>query len=259
MLRVLLFGLAVSSCVAPVYDDRLGVSGVATSEGALAGRFGLVSSSADLAQVPLLGEQVGGGMTMVLVERSFDGSAYTQRNSICRVINYEVAGLASALSEDTARAVPVVSPRIAVDHASGAVTTDTFYEMWAVQDLTPDDAMPTDASDARFYDMDDDGKPGATMTTSGLVTGEVYFAQRKALSFEGVVRGPDELFGLLTHKKEATVIGATDELLRTQTVRAQHPDPKLSWWHELRLADDASCDDLTAAVDDGGFSLLRPF
>lgn len=259
IVRLCLVVAAASSCVEPVYDDRIGVAGVPTEEGALAGSFGLVSTCADLANVPLLGEQVGGGMTFTLVERSWDGAAYQQQNTVCRVDNFEVAGLASAIRPVTARSIPPFPVTLAVDHAVGAASTERFFEMWAVRDLAPDDAMPTSPDDARFYDMDDDGNPGATVTTSGIVNGELYFAQRKGLTLEGVVRGPDESLGLIQHKKEATVIAATDELLLSQTERAQHPDPLLSWWHELRLQDGADCDDLEAAVDDGSVPVLRPF
>ncbi len=257
--RIAALGLAANACVAPVYDDRLGVAGVPVDEGALAGRFGLASTAADLAHVAILGDQVSGGMTFVLVDRAWDGTAYAQTNTVCRVVNFEVAGLQSTISDETASTVPPFAVAVDVDHAAGAVTTDRFAETWAVQGLGADDALPSAPDDPRFYDMDGDGKPGATMATSGLVTGELYFAQRKTLTFEGVVRGPNEAFGLLTHKKEATVIAATDDLLLTQGEREPHPDPKESWWHEVRLADDATCDDLTAAIDDGGFSLLRPF
>ena len=259
ILRMMLLGLTASSCAQPAYDDRIGVAGVRTSEGALAGHFGLASTAADLAQVPLLGEQVGGGMTISLVERALDGAAYQQTNTVCRVINFEVAGLASTIDDATARAVPPIAVTLEVDHASGAVSTEEFLEIWAVRDLSAADPMPTARDDARFFDMEADGHPGATVSTTGLVTGELYFAQRKALTFTGVVRGADEMLGLLTHKKEATVIDATDELLLSQTERTQHPDPKLSWWHEVRLVDDAGCAELTAAVDGGSFSLLRPF
>ena len=74
--------------------------------------------------------------------------------------------------------------------------------------------MPTDGTDPRIIDMDADGKPGATLLASGIATGEIYFAQRKTLSLTGVVRGADESFGLLTHKKEQLVIDATSELLK---------------------------------------------
>ena len=257
--RVAVLALVSGACAQPVYDDRLGVAGVPVDEGALAGRFGLASSAADLANVPILGEQVSGGMSFLLVDRTWDGAGYAQTNTLCRVLNFEVAGLASEVSDATARTVPPFAVPIAVDHDGGAVTTERFAELWAVQDLAGDDAMPTAPDDPRFYDMDGDDKPGATMATSGLVTGEVYFAQRKLLVYDGVVRSEDESFGLLTHKKEATVIAATDDLLLTQGERVQHPDPKESWWHEVRLADDATCDDLTAAVDDGTMPMLRPF
>lgn len=259
ILRLCLVAAASASCVQPVYDDRLGVSGVRTEEGALAGRFGLVVACADLANVPLLGEQLGGGMTFILVDRAYDGEQYQQKNEICRVINYETAGLASTIADETARAIPDVDVSIHIDHRSGAMSTDQYHELWAVTDLAPDEPMPTSATDARFYDMEGDGNPGATVTTSGLVAGELYFAQRKWVTLDGVVRGPDEQLGLIEHRKEATVIDATDDLLLSQAERAQHPDPLESWWHELRLADDASCDDLTSAIDDGSFPLLRPF
>ena len=259
ILRLCLAVAAASSCARPAFDDRIGVAGVPTEEGALAGTFGLVSTCADLANVPILGEQVGGGMTFTLVERSWDGAAYQQTNTVCRVDNFEVAGLASAIRRATARSVPPFSVTAAVDHAAGAISTERYFELWAVRDLSPDDPMPTARDDARFFDMEDDGNPGATVSTSGIVNGELYFAQRKVLAQEGVVRGPEELLGLIEHKKEATVIAATDELLLSQTERAQHPDPLLSWWHEVRLAQGASCEDLEAAVEDGSVSMLRPF
>lgn len=259
IVRFIVVVAACAACEKPVYDDRLGVAGVPTEDGALAGRFGLVATCADLANVPIVGEHVGGGMTFSLVERSWDGAAYQQTNNVCRVDNFEVAGLASAIAKATARSIPPVPVSIAVDHASGAVSTERYFEMWAVRDLSPDDPMPSASDDARFFDMEDDGNPGATVSTSGLVNGELYFAQRKGLSLEGVVRGPDELLGLIEHKKEATMIAATDDLLLSESERAQHPDPLLSWWHEVRLAEDASCEDLEAAVEDGSVSMLRPF
>ena len=187
--RVALLALASGACVEPVYDDRLGVAGVPVDEGALAGRFSLVSSAADLAHLPLVGDQVSGGMSFLLVERSWDGVGYAQTNTLCRVLNFDVAGLVSEVSEATARTVPPFAVPTLIDHERGAVSTERFAELWAVHDLDDGDAMPTAPDDPRFYDMDSDDKPGATMATSGLVSGEVYFAQRKLVSYAGVVRG----------------------------------------------------------------------
>jgi hypothetical protein len=249
-------------CAEPVYNDDIGLSGVPTESGALAGAFGLVSTAADLAQLPGLGDQIAGGMTFLLVERAWDGEAYLQTNRVCRVENFDVAGLHTEVSRTTARSIPALDVTIHVDHATGAVSTEKAAELWALQDIGLDDDLPTSADDARVWDMDGDDKLGATITASGLVDGELYFAQRKTISFDGVVRGPDEMLGLVTHKKEAVVLDATSDFLKQNASRHQHPDPKESWWHEVRLApagEGADCDDVEAAVDDETLSRLRPF
>ena len=89
--------------------------------------------------------------------------------------------------------------------------------------------------------------------------GEVYIAQRKIVESHGVVRGPDQSFGLLHAVKEGIVLAANNNLLLTEAKRVPHPDPKQSWWIELRLADDAGCDEVIAAKDDGDLPLKRPF
>jgi hypothetical protein len=252
---------ASSACPEPVYDDDIGLSGVPTEPGALAGAFVLAMTAADLGDVPGFGAQYAGGMTFMLVRRTWNGSAYEQTNRVCAVVNFEVAGLATEVSRRTARSIPALGVELSIDHATGAYGAADFFELWALQGLERGAPLPTSADDPRVWDMDADGKVGATLTTSGLLTGELYVAQRKTVSLSGVVRGPDESVGLLVHKKEAVVLDATDELLKQKVERAQHPDPKESWWHEVRIAPaggGADCGDVEAALADGTLA-LRPF
>jgi hypothetical protein len=258
-LRSLLLVLASVGCIDPYYDSDIGVEGVATDEGALAGTFAVVTALTDQAQTAV-GEQLGGGQTTYLSIREYVGDGkYTETLEVCRVVNFEVAGLSSELSDDTRDAIPVVTAKLTVDHPSGKITRATFRETWAVEDLGAGDDLPDDAGDDRIFDMEDDGHPGATLHTHGLVEGELYFVQRKIVSGEGVVTGPDETLGLTTHKKESFVIDATSDLLKNPPDRAQHPDPKESWFHDVRVDDGADCGDVRAALDDGAVSDLRPF
>jgi hypothetical protein len=138
-----------------------------------------------------------------------------------------------------------------------------FVERWALDDsIGNDDPLPEKPEDPGLVDMEGDGKPGATLLASGLANGEIYVNNRKTISLGGVVRGPDESFGLTTHRKEGFVLEATEALLDVDAQREMHPDPKESWWHELRLTpagEAATCADVNEAFESGTLPRLRPF
>lgn len=266
---VLSVALAGIGCPEPIYDADLGVEGVPVDEGALAGGFALLVQASDKANVPGLEDEVGGGFTLYAIERVIDdaaafGGAYAQTMTACQVNNFEVAGLTTIVSRETAESIPpMVAGSVDIDESTGAVNGVAFVERWALDDSISDtDPLPEKPDDAGLIDMEGDGKPGATLVASGLANGEIYVNNRKTISLAGVVRGPDESFGLTTHKKEGFVLEATDPLLDVDAQREMHPDPKESWWHELRLAppgERASCDDVNAALESGTLSRLRPF
>lgn len=257
---------ACAACPEPIYDAEIGVEGVPVEDGALAGAFALIVQAADEANVPGLGDQVGGGFTLYLVARfPFEGG-YEQTLTTCQVRNFEVAGLTTTVSDETAAAIPLMDGTTAIDEATGAVTRVDFLEQWAIDpSIRPDEPLPEKPDEPGVVDMEGDGKPGATLTASGLANGEIYVNNRKTLSLAGVIRSADQSFGLTTHKKEGFVLAATDPILDVDAERHQHPDPKESWWHEVRIAApgdaaaSASCDDVDAAFADGRITQLRPF
>ena len=253
--------LAAAGCAEPFYDSDLGVEGVATDTGSLAGTFGLKGNGVDQADTAI-GKVDTGGRSFYLSQRTFNAATqvYDELLTVCAVENFETAGLQTTNNPAAIDAIPPVATTITVDHATGAYVRQTFREYWAVEGLDDDDDLPADPEDDVYYDSDDDGHPGATVFTQGLVPdGEVYIAQRKTVSATGVVRGVDQSFGLLASVKEGTVLAANNNLLLTEADRVPHPDPKESWWMELRLNDDADCDDVVAARDDDSLPLRRPF
>lgn len=253
--------LAVA-CAEPVFDADLGVEGVPVPAGALAGSFALLAQATDQSTLPGLEDEVGGGVTFYLVERGWDGSAYAESLRVCAVINNVVGGLTTTVSTETALSIPPMTGSVAINDATGAVEAVDYLELWAVDGVDADDPLPETPDDPRVVDMEGDGKPGATLVASGFAEGEIYVVNRKAITLKGVVRGPDESFGLVTHKKDGFVLETTNAILDVDAVRAPHPDPKESWWHELRVApagEAASCDDVQRALDDRTLTRLRPF
>jgi hypothetical protein len=249
------------ACQEPFYDDTIGVAGVPTEPGSLAGTFGLQSQAMDQAQTAL-GPIETGGITWSLVERTVradDPSTYDETIRVCDVYNFEIAGLTTTIPRATLDAIPVSISSLSVDHASGSYQRNAFREYWAVHDLDDDAPFPSDKSSAVFYDMDSDGHPGTTLLTSGLVDGEVYVAQRKTVEQEGVVQGVDFIFGLSKVKKESVVLGATNDLLLTESPREPHKNPKNSWFAEVRLDVGSGCDAVLTARDTEQLPLRRPF
>jgi hypothetical protein len=262
---------ALLACAEPHYDDEIGVEGVVTDRGSLTGTFALKSQALDQANT-ILGPVDTGGVTYSLVVRTLSAevstgleggvagaSLYDERIEVCDVENFETAGLTTVNTPDTVAAIPEVLAVLEVDHGTGFFLRHTYREYWAVQGLDEDDPLPTDKTSSVFYDMDADGNPGTTLTTSGLVDGEVYVAQRKTVDQEGVVQGTDESLGLSRVKKEGTVLGASNDLLLNETERVPHPDPKASWFFEVRLDDGAGCDAVVAAKINEDLPRRRPF
>jgi hypothetical protein len=251
-----------SACPEPIYDADIGVEGVPVDAGALAGAFVLLVQASDKANVPGLEDEVGGGFTLYAVDRTFSsegGFGYLASMVACQVNNFEVAGLTTIVSRETAESIPPMIIATDIRDDTGAVNELAFVERWALDDsIGNDDPMPEKPGDAGLVDMEGDGKPGATLVASGLANGEIYVNNRKTISLAGVVRSPDESFGLTTHKKEGFVLEATDPLLDVDAQREMHPDPKESWWHELRIPS-ATCDDANEAFTSGTLSRLRPF
>jgi len=249
------------ACQEPYYDDTIGVEGVPTDTGALAGTFALQSQAMDQANT-VLGPVDTGGVTWSLVVRTVradDPNAYDERIEVCDVENFETAGLTTVNTPATIDAIPESLATLIVDHATGAFHRQPYREYWAVRDLDDDAPFPTDKESSVFYDMDDDGQPGTTVLTSGLVDGEVYVAQRKTVEQQGVVQGEDVSFGLSRVTKEGTVLAASNDFLLNEAPRTPHPNPKNSWFMEVRLAEGAGCDAVVGARDDETLPVRRPF
>src|SRR5690606_15974902 len=78
------------------------------------------------------------------------------------------------------------------------------------------DPLPTSADDPRVYDQDRDGHPGVTVRVAGVVSGEVYFAQRGVTELRG--RREGRVFSGRVHfKTEDAILGASSALLKMRT------------------------------------------
>jgi hypothetical protein len=257
----------------PVYDDDIGVQAIPAEVGSHAGTFALKALNSTLVEVPFdtQEDRTGGGVNYRLVTREWveEEARYRQRSNLCGGFNFEVLGVATSVPAPTYRQVPASTEEwVEVDHERGTYESGGHVQLWAITLDDPHDGpFPADREAAegafadRIFDMEPDGNPGVTLFVSGLVTGEVYAAQRKRVGLEGVILGPDRALGLAQNRFESVTLGNNNSFLDAsdQGSAAPHPDPRESWFEEARIADGSDCDDVMRAEGEGVISRLRPF
>lgn len=270
----LLGGLGAACPAEPAhFDDDIGVQAIPAPAGSHAGTFALKTRNQTLVHVPVLGDYEGGGDNFRLVTRTWDvdREVYVQESSLCGGYNFEVAGVVTEAPRSTYRAVPAsTAEEVVVDHDTGTYVATGHLQLWALRDL-PDPyttPLPTTKEEAaqapwteRIYDMDDDANPAMTLFVSGAVEGEVYAFQRKTVDLDGIILGPDHAIGLARNTNEALTVAASNALVDRQSEGSSepHPDPKRSFFEEVRIDDGADCDDVMAAAEDGTLPELPPF
>ena len=265
-----------TGCPEPYYDDNIGIPGIATADGELAGSWAVHLRYITVAMVPVLGHEVeSGGDKYYLVERSWqsgDGT-YLERWQFCRDLNNESAGLTMVTPDATRDSVVLPDTRARVDHPRGEFGTADHTELWALRNLpdlkntpipTPDNYRDAPQRDW-IYDADNDGHLGHTMLLSGYLEGEDYYVCRKFHQLNGVVASLDHVIGLHQVRSSWSVLESTASPIAIHTGEIpsdqarQVDDPKRNWWEQVRLGDGATCDAVRTAADDGTLSTLRPF
>ncbi len=254
----------------PVYDEELDLQAVSVDPGAMAGTWAQKHSIVNVANLPLIGDQLAGGESYHLVKREVtDDGGYTQTTQVCGGRIYDTGGTSSFIEDEKWQLVPLITwQTVNIDDGLGTFDVKNHIELWSIDLPDPiNDEMPADAEDAntephksRIYDADNDGHLGTTMQLEGLAQGNVYFVQRKKVDFKGVIVAEDEVRGLIPdYKYEQITLGADNELLENQLERTEHPDPKQSWFQEIRTDDDADCDRVLQHVEDRDLERLNPF
>jgi hypothetical protein len=251
-------------------DPVTNLVGLSTSKGSLAGTWAQVVVTATIVPIPVLGDQPGGGRSTRLVQRVWDAAAghYTEEFVRCTNDIIDVEGEKTVVPQETIPKIAPVHYASTVDHAQGTYSTETIIDLWGVRNLpdpietplpTPDNYQAAPQSDW-VWDEDGDGKPGVTIVMGGAVAGKVFVCKRTIYTFSGTVVGKDRVQGLVsTTKLESNSLDSTVSWLKGVGHSTADPDPRKSWFDEVRLKSGATCEDVAAVVSDGTLATNRPF
>ena len=256
----------------PVFDEILGIQAVSVAEGSLTGTFGLYTRGVGYVSTGAFGELLTANDDFLLVERTWNAEteSYDQETRLCGAYFFPVLDAQTVrVPEETFELVPPsTTETLQVDHELGTYVLMGHLQLLALRDL-PDPfetPFPPDADAAlqpphseRIYDMDEDGNPGVTLLTDGVIPGEIYAIQRKRTDLEGVITGPDEMMGISDHLYEAMTLGASHPFLENPEPQQNGTDPAESWFEEKRLAPGSNCATVLEMVENEELGPIRPF
>ena len=96
------------------------------------------------------------------------------------------------------------------------------------------------------WDQDNDGNPGMTNIMTGVLSAEIYNAQRWTCILAVNVQDKDHMQGLVEHTSQQNMLGASKKEYVYDTVSVKHPQADRSFFKAMRMADTASCNDVIA-------------
>lgn len=93
------------------------------------------------------------------------------------------------------------------------------------------DSLPKSTDDPRLIDQDLDGKPGVSILISGLVSGEIYFAQRMITSFEIPEKHEGYFHGGIWFDSKKVVYGGRPSIIASPPNMSSNPkDSRVSFY-----------------------------
>lgn len=203
---------------------------------------------AQMIDVPFSGvkEQIVASFGTFSIRREGDRFVATQQG--CRVTS-TAEGITTTIPDDVPRNVAPIDSIMEFSLSGGNITWSRAEVVSLVGINLADpanDVMPTDSSDPRIFDHEQDGKPGATISVqSGIVGGDIYVIQRNKLRhYDGTMPDASTLFAYSDDNGEQIVIGASNPLLRTAPDVTKHADATKSNMQLKRVSTQYDCDQL---------------
>jgi len=254
----------------PHFDDDTGLQGFATEEGSLAGTWGAVVEFALILQIAVVGDRNGGSQGLRLLTRTWDPvrKVYAERFTWCRNEVFEVEGTKSVTTIETLSKLGAVEWETTVNHETGEYKSNTILDLWGLRNMPDPIETPLPNNDNYesppqsdwVFDEDEDGKPGVTANLVGGLNAELNIVTRSAYVLDGTITSKDKITGLnRVGKNEQSTVKSNNQFAEGESHNRPDPDPKQSWFDQVRLPDGATCADVIAALDDGRLHSRRPF
>jgi hypothetical protein len=134
--------------------------------------------------------------------------------------------------------------------------TDRFVEVRGAKldnillDPLPDYKNCKGGNCPQQWDQDKDGHAGMTTLMTGIITAEIYNAQRWSMMLNINVVDQDHMRGLVNHSSDQTVMDSTNASALLTLIYSMNPDLDRSYFRAMRMSDDVSCEDIAKLIKD---------
>jgi hypothetical protein len=217
----------------------------------IVGAYAMKRQTAAIQTLPILGMQASITISYGMGKIARQGDVFTLTESVCRVAPTSSGSVTTTIDDGVPRSTPAATVSLDV-HPDGANVVwsrpSAPLVLGARLDNPGSDTLPSMASDPRVFDQDGDGHPGVTAHIAGLVSGDVYVAQREKSSYAGKLVADGQLTGLVTGTSEQMVLDASNTLLNQNVPSMPDPDPQKSNVTLKRVESEWDCDKLVAQI-----------
>lgn len=232
------FALASAAMVAVAWPQP------APADPDMNGRWVVAQLTTTAAKVPVVGEINARTRMVALHDLTQKGDRVQGDGVLCRLdIDSGSSFVETKLPEAFKRSLP--PPRIdaVIERGEDGTRFRTGRALVVVGAKLdePKEALPTSPRDPRVFDQDGDGKPGVTIVIDGIVSGQIYVAQRSWTSLAGKRHGDGNLSGRVFFDNEQSILGTTSSMLDNPP--DQKPVPAKSWFKMVRVSKSTSCAD----------------
>jgi len=226
----------------------------------LSGVWAMVQITSEIAKIPIVGNRTRTTTTYLrlIIEQTDDALSVLETNCGTNIDDGTV--MVSTTIPDAFLGSLGVTERAAhlefvleMDPSTGNPSPERRIVFpWSTQVLgarledLENDALPTDATDPRVFDQDNDGHPGMTVQVEimGLIGGEVYVVQRNRNRLTGAVISPGFIQGTIEWETEQVILGASSPFLASGGQGSPDPDPERNFFLARRIDPMLDCADI---------------
>lgn len=218
---------------------------------AMTGTWGMEETQTALVQVDPFGTMNQVSKSLYLATVSEDGTSISM--TLCAWETKDDADLFTTRMGDSVltHLDPLVRTLHVAAGADGATTlkVDKGIALRGVTLTDPEhEALPTEASDSRVVDQDEDGDAGISLVITGTLQGKLFVVHRHEAALDGCFTAADRAKGLTDWATEQVILGSNPESLSlTKPVATTNPDASLSHFELAKIGDGDDCAALLAA------------
>lgn len=218
--RLFALGCTLSALLAPAASG---------ADDSLSGVYLYVQKTTSVTKMPVLANVVATTRAVSIQHLTFDGEWLRGTGTLCDVqIESSSKLVKTVLPAAFRRAIPPVLTNARLQKTGKTMTftqPPQTLVIGAELDSVERDPLPSAPNDPRVRDHDGDGKPGVTVLVSGLVSGEIYLAQRSTSHLTGQGT-PDGFHGTIHFTSDQSILDATKSVLKRNP--SAEPDPERS-------------------------------